>query len=482
MPQRPTSPSRRAFDQSPSARWSLRRRQPRQKPARSFVRGSVALAVLLSAGLTPCSGSDWTRFRGENGSGIAADAGSIPTSWGEDQNLKWKCELPGPGASSPIVVGDRVFVTSWSGYADGSDAEGDLENLKRHLVCVDRASGKILWKSTVDATLPEDSFRGMFAENGYATHTPVSDGKRVFAFFGKSGVKAYDLNGTQLWEAMVGEERDGRGWGTASSPILYKNLLIVTASIEDRAIVALDTETGKQVWKQQANGLESTWGTPILVQAGDQTDLVIAVPYEVWGLNPDTGKLRWYCEAIDSNSMCSSVVADGDVVYAIESGPGGGGSVAIRTGGKGDVTDRNILWKGSDRSRIGTPVVHEGRMYWISSGVANCVDAKTGEEIYKARLSGGGGSGGENANEGGRGGRGGGRGGQDYSSPIIADGKLIFCRRSGDTYVIKAGPEFEQLAVNRFSSSEGDFSATPAAADGQLFIRSSKTLYCVSAN
>ena len=389
-----------------------------------------------------------------------------------------------------------MFLTAWSGYADGVSKDGTLENLQRHLVCIDRATGKELWKSTVAAVLPEDSYSGMFAENGYASHTPVSDGKHVYAFFGKSGVKAYDFEGSLLWEAKVGEGRDRRGWGTASSPILYKNLLIVTAAVEDNAIVALDTATGKEVWKQQADGLESTWGTPILVETENGTDLVIGVPYEIWGLNPETVKLRWYCEAIDSNSMCSSVTSDGEIVYGIESGPGGGGGIAVKAGGKGDVTSTHIQWKGNDRSRIGTPVVHEGRIYWITSGVANCIDAKTGERVYQARLTassatpqaraeneGSGesrsrqGSGGES-----RSGRGGGRGGSDYSSPVIADGKLFFTQRSGSVYVIRLGPTFEQLAVNRFESSAGDFHATPAISDGQIFIRSSKTLYCVEAD
>ncbi|MCA9048360.1 MAG: PQQ-binding-like beta-propeller repeat protein [Planctomycetaceae bacterium] len=454
-----------------------------------MLRQTLPLVILLTSAWNS-NAADWPRFRGPNRSGVAADAGSLPAEWSDSKNLKWKAELPGPGSSSPIVVGDKVFVTSWSGYSDGSD--GAIEDLKRHLVCLDRNTGKELWKSTVAAVLPEDSYRGMFAENGYASHTPVSDGRHVYAFFGKSGVKAYDMEGSLVWEAMVGEGRDERGWGTASSPVLYKNLLIVTASAEDRAIVALDTANGKEVWKQQADGVASTWGTPVLVEAGDQTDLVIGVPYEIWGLNPDTGKLRWYCEAIGSNSMCSSVVADGDVVYGIESGPGGGGSVAVRAGGKGDVGKSHVVWTGSDRSRIGTPVVFEGRIYWVSGGIANCADAKTGERIYQSRLTSASASdsAGESQSDdqgeqrggfGGRGGRGG-RGGQDYSSPIIADGKIFYARRNGDVYVIAAGPEFQQLAVNRFESSSGDYNATPAAADGQLFIRSSATLYCVAAD
>ena len=191
---------------------------------------------------------------------------------------------------------------------DGRDP-GELKDLKRHLVCLDRKTGDIKWDKTVDPVLPEDEFRGMFAENGYATHTPVSDGEHVYAFFGKSGVVAFDNDGKQLWQTKVGSDLDNRGWGSASSPILYKNLVIVAATVENHSLVALNKETGEKVWEQEAEGFGSTWGTPVLVELPEgRTDLVIGVPYEIWGLNPDTGKLLWYCDGVPSSSMCSSVL------------------------------------------------------------------------------------------------------------------------------------------------------------------------------
>lgn len=455
------------------------------------VRRLAAVSLMAVGALSgePATAADWARFRGPNGSGVSADEAAIPAEWSDSKNLQWKSKLPGPGSSSPIVVGDRVFVTSWSGYADNRGDEGSLDSLQRHLVCLDRKTGKQLWKSTVDAKLPEESYRGMFAENGYASHTPVSDGEIVVAFFGKSGVHTYDLDGRELWQADVGEDLDRRGWGSASSPILFQDKVIVTASVESHSIVALDKKTGKQVWKQEADGFGSTWGTPVIVGSGDDAEVVIGVPYEVWALNPANGKLKWYCEAMASNSMCSSVVEKDGVIYGVESGPGGGGSIAIKAGGKGDISKSGTLWSGGDRSRIDTPVVHEGLLYFVSNGVVSCLDAKTGDRVYQGRLSGGSsgsrggtqGSSGRSRFGGFGGGRGGRGGGQDYSSPIIADGKLIFARRSGDVFVVKLGREFEQLAVNRFESGKGDFNATPAVSDGQLFIRSSTTLYCVSA-
>jgi outer membrane protein assembly factor BamB len=412
--------------------------------------------------------------------------------------LKWKADLPGPGSSSPIVVGDRVFVTCWSGYGTDRADPGDQANLKRHLVCLDRQTGKTIWSQAVDPVLPEDPYRGMFTQHGYASHTPVSDGERVYVFFGKTGVLAFDMDGNKLWQTGVGTESDPRGWGTASSPILYKNLVIVPAAAESEALVALNKDTGEEVWRQEATGFTGTWGTPILVETGEgQIDVVLAVPFEVWAFNPDTGKLRWYCESIDSDSMCTSAVAHDGIVYVV--GGRNGGSVAIRTGGQGDVTETNVVWSGRDRARIGTPIYHEGRLHWISNGIANCVDAKTGERIYQTRLAretasaeqsaetdraerGGrrGGFGGFGGQRGGFGGGRGGFGGQDYSSPVVADGKMYFMSRSGEGFVLKLGPEFEQLARNSFGPDQGDFSATPAISNGELFIRSSRHLYCVA--
>ncbi|MEO8498106.1 MAG: PQQ-binding-like beta-propeller repeat protein [Planctomycetota bacterium] len=453
-------------------------------PVRCQSLSFLALALLAIA--TSSAAADWARFRGPNGSGVSEDTAAVPATWSATENLKWKVALPGPGSSSPIIVGDRIFVTCWSGYGVERGNPGNQKELRLHLICLDRNSGKTIWSKAVEPVLPEDQYGGMFAEHGYASHTPVSDGERVYVYFGKTGALAFDMEGNQLWQTKIGTESDRRGWGSASSPVLYKDTVIVTASVESKAVVALDKATGKEVWRQEAAGLDSTWGTPVLVKVDDErTDLVLGVPYELWAFNPDDGKLRWYCEAMDTDSFCSSVVTDEGVVYGIEGR--GGGSIAVRAGGKGNVTDSNIVWSGRDSNRIGTPVIYEGRIYFFSGGIANCIEAATGKEVFKSRLagasggassSGGGASGGFGG--GGRRGGGGGMGG-DYSSPIIADGKIYFTSRSGDMFVLKASDKFEQLATNRVTSESEDFSATPAVSDGQLFVRSSKHLYCVAA-
>ena len=287
---------------------------------------SLTLTGFVILALTSRGNADWVRFRGPNGTGISIESHATPTAWSPSENLKWKVALPGPGSSCPIIVGDRIFVSCWTGYGTDQRDPGQQDQLRRHLLCLDRRSGETIWSKSIKPVLPEDRYGGMFAEHGYASHTPVSDGERVYAFFGKTGVIAFDMQGNQLWQASVGTESGARNWGTASSPLLHGDLLIVPATAESESLVALDKVTGKQVWKQEAAGFNSTWGSPVLATVAGRTDLVIAVPGEIWGLNPATGKLNWYCEGVPSSSFCSSAVADEEgVIYAIESGPGGGG-------------------------------------------------------------------------------------------------------------------------------------------------------------
>jgi outer membrane protein assembly factor BamB len=218
----------------------------------------------------------------------------------------------------------------------------------------------------------------------------------------------------------------------------------------------------------------------VIAKGENGDEVVISVPGEVWGFNPDTGKLRWYAQGLQSDSVCNSVVADGSIVFTL--GERGGGSVAIKAGGKGDVSATHTLWTGSNGPRIPTPIVWEGHLYWVNSSLAVCRDAKTGAEVYNERIeSTGGGEVASTGRSGGFGGgrRGGGMGGGDYASPVAANGHLFQVTRRGEVIVTKLSPKFELVARNRIEGDTSDHSATPAISDGQLFLRSSKTLYCI---
>lgn len=434
-----------------------------------MLRSLTAIVLVLTAA-GQLHAEDWLRFRGPNGSGISTESADVPTSWSPVANIAWKVELPGAGVSSPIVVGNRVLVTSYSGYGLDRQEPGDIENLKRHLVCFDLASGKKLWQKDFDAEQPEDPYTGIgVTAHGYASHTPVSDGENVYAFFGKSGVYAFDLEGNQLWHTEVGKESDPRKWGSSSSPVLYGDKVIVTAAAESQSIIGLDKNTGDIAWKQEASGLDNMWGTPILVELEDgRTDLVMGVPREIWGLDPETGKMRWYCEATRADQSHSSVIADPATDRIFGFSGRGGGSVAVQAGGKGNTTETAVKWTGRENDRFGSPVMVDDRVYLVSGGIVNAIDAKTGESIEQVRL--------EGAAASGRG-----FGSADYASPVVANGKLYYLNGSGQMFVFQLGEAVRQIAMNRVTTERESFGGTPAISQGNILLRSDKHLYCVKA-
>lgn len=457
--------------------------------------GWVVLTVPLFVG-SPANiiADDWLRFRGDNGTGISVDA-DAPLAWSGTQNLNWKAKLPGPGFSSPIVVENKVFVTSYSGYGLSRDEPGEIENLVRHLICLGRKTGEILWSADVPADLPEDPFSGPgVPTHGYASHTPTSDGKHVYAFFGKSGVFAFDMDGEKIWHTKVGEGSDPRAWGSAASLVLHEDRLIVNASAESSAIIALDKTSGKEVWRAEAEGLQQTWSTPVIVADDSGTQLVIASPAEVWGLNAESGKLKWYAAGSEASGMATSLIADGGVVYCV-GGMMGGRSFAVKTGGKDDVSASQTLWTGRGLSQFGTGVLHQGHIFGASeTGIAYCINAENGDVAYQARLdtgeaaageasSGGQGRGQTRRQGGQRGGRrgGGGMGNRSYGSAVLVNGHVLFTNHGGTTYVFAANPEkFELIHKNSLGAESDGFNATPAVSDGAIFIRSNKHLYCIS--
>lgn len=417
--------------------------------------GGILCGFVLASSLlvtTPvCLAGDWTQFRGPGGLGVANEPG-VPAQWSSTENIVWKAELPGPGASSPITIRDRVFLTCYTGYGLEPN-QGDPQKLERHLLCFERGTGKLQWKKTFQPKLPEHAYQGEGAYHGYAASTPTTDGERLYVFFGKSGVFCFDLEGQQLWQASVGEGTSG--WGSGCSPVLHGPLLLVNASVESGSLVALDKLTGKEVWK--AGNIRAAWNTPLLVKGKDRMELIVSVEARLLSFNPDDGQPLWNADGVH-RYVCPSVVAHDDIVYAIG---GGHTSLAVRLGGTGDVTESHGVWRKTKGSNVSSPIYHSGHLYWASDsgGFVCCQDAATGETVYQERLEP--------------------RPGSIWASAVLADGKLYFTSQRSGTYVVASKPTFELLSHNVFADDDSRTNASPAISNGQLLLRTDRNLYCI---
>lgn len=416
----------------------------------TFVLAITAITSLSIVATERCGAADWPQFLGPNGNAKSPE--SVATRWSESKNLTWKIDLPGAGSSSPIVVGDRLFVTCYS-QVGGS--------IKRQIVCVDKNSGKSIWKKEIAADYREDAYNGYITEHGYASNTPISDGKNLFVFLGKGGVHSFDLDGNAGWSVDVGKESSNRRWGSAASLVLFENRVIVNAAEESQAVIALDKATGKEIWRQEAGMLELAYGTPRIVSVpSGKPELVLSVPGEIWSINPATGKLKWYAETTMTGNISPSVIVEGDTIFSF-GGYRSSGSVAVRAGGKGDVTASHTVWSNRSSSYVATPLLHEGRLYWIDDrGIAYCVSAEDGEVVYRERV-------------------------QDlqsgrpvYASPTLIGGKIYVVTRRSGTIVYPPGDTFEP-SQNVIQGDETDFNASPAVSDGKIYLRSNQSLYCI---
>lgn len=412
------------------------------------VRLTAALVVVLLA--SPCA-AEWPQFRGPGGLGVS-DAKSLPLTWDSEKNVAWKVELPGPGTSSPIVVGEKLFLTCFTGYNVPGQDTGSPEQLKRVVVCFDRSTGKLLWSRDFAAQLPESA---RIRENhGYASSTPAADEQRVYVFMGRSGVVALDHAGKTLWQADVGTQT--HGWGSGASPVLHGDLLIVNASVESESLIAFDRRDGRQVWRTP--GVREAWNTPFLAPLpGGKHELIVPVPRKVLAFDPATGQQLWSCDTGISWYMVPSVVSHDGIVYC--TGGRSNDALAVRAGGRGDVTATHKLWSIKRGSNVTSPVYHDGHVYWMSenTGTAFCADAKSGELAYEQRID---------------------RAGQVYAPALLAAGRIYYVSRDGRTFVVPAAPKFELLATNSLRDGS-TFNAGPAVAVDALYVRSEKFLYCL---
>lgn len=417
----------------------------------SWIRVAVCVLTTSLSLRAVAAEPDWAAFRGPSGMGVSSTKG-LPVTWGSSENIAWKTPLPGPGASSPIVFGDRIYLTCYTGFFVPGESGGSQENLKRHLLAINRKDGKLVWNTAVAAKLPEED---RIRDHGFAANTPAADAERLYVFFGKTGVFAFDHDGKELWQADVGSKT--HGWGTSASPVLYKDLVFVNASVESDSLYALDRKTGKEKWR--AKGIRESWNTPVLVTAkSGRQELIVAAKGNVLAFNPDNGEPLWSCKTDIGWYMVPSVVAHDGIVYCL-GGRSGVAGLAVRAGGSGDVTESHRLWTSVKGSNVTSPVFHDGHLYWMHEqrGVAYCVKGESNELVYEERLE---------------------RAGQVYSSALLADGRIYYLTRDGRTFVIAAKPGFQQLASNDLRDGS-IFNGSPAVDGSRLLIRSDKFLYCL---
>lgn len=416
-----------------------------------FVLAVPSVAQSISLLTASSEANDWAAFRGPDGQGVST-AKALPVEWSESENIAWKSPMPGPGASSPIVFKDHIYITCYSGFFVPGEAEGSQKDLKRHLLCLDRKSGKTLWEKIVDAKLPEEE---RIRDHGFAANTPAADEECVYCFFGKTGVIAFDHDGKQVWSADVGSKT--HGWGTSASPVLYKNTVFINASVESESLVALDRRTGKELWK--AKGIREAWNTPVVMTNVDgKPELIVATQGSVQAFEPTSGEQLWTCATDIGWYMVPSVIAHDGIVYCL-GGRSGVAALAVRTGGSGDVTKSHRLWTSVKGSNVTSPVFHDGHLYWMNDnlGIAFCAKADSGEIVYEKRME---------------------RSGQVYASALLADGRVYYLTREGRTFVVAAKPEFEVLATNDLN--DGSVFNGSFAVDGtRLLLRSDKFLYAI---
>ncbi len=446
------------------------------RPPRNIVRTAGAT---LSSRQKPMAGkANWPSFRGPQASGVA-ERQDLPDRWDvkTGENILWRTPIPGLAHSSPIVWGNRVFVTSAVStdpkatfrpglYGDG-DASKDISRHRWMIYALDKNSGKIVWERIAHQGEPLEK---RHIKSTYANSTPATDGRIVVAWFGSQGIHAYDVNGRFLWKVDLGRLDVGAydiptfEWGPASSPIIWNNLVIVQCDTQtDSFLLALDAVTGKTVWKTEREELPS-WGTPTVVSTSSGPQLVTNASNYIRGYDPRTGKELWRLGRSSKITAPTPIFADG--LFVVASGRGPERPIfVVRPDSRGDLTlsegkttSDAIVWSRTGRgSYMPTPLAYNGILYVLgNNGLFDAYDLKSGEEVYRQRLP---------------------LVGSGFSaSPIAADGKIYLSNEDGEILVIGAGQKFNHVGTNSMGEM---LMATPAIADGVLYVRSSASLFAI---
>jgi outer membrane protein assembly factor BamB len=426
----------------------------------TLVRALVVLLIGAGWGFA----DNWPGWRGPDGQGHSAEK-NLPTTWSKTAQVRWRVPLPDRGNSTPIIWGDRVFITQAVEKGDGralSASDKPPAPHSRSLLCLDRADGKLLWRRETIYTDKESTH----ATNPYCSASPVTDGERVIASYGSAGMVCYDFQGRELWRKDLGKLE--HIWGNASSPFVYDSLAILWCGPGARQfLLAVDKATGRTVWEhnepggkfgQESRDWLGSWSTPIVVRVDGHDELILGVPEKLKGFDPRTGKELWFCAGLGKLVYTSAVCSADGIVVAMSGfhGP----AMGVRAGGTGDVTSSHRLWRHSTKipQRIGSAVIVGAHGYILNDdGTMHCFDIKTGNDIWvKERLS----------------------GGSSWGSMVAADGRLYVTNRTGETFVLTEGPNFELVAKNALGES---VDASVAVSNGELFIRSHESLWCIGA-
>ena len=400
--------------------------------------GAIVLTWLASSAIALADDANWPQWRGPQQNGHTADA-DLPVKWSAE-NIVWRSQLPGSGQSSPVIWGDRIFLTS----ALDKGAE-------RLVFCVERTTGKILWQQTAWKGPPEASH----VMNGWASATCVTDGQVVVAFFGRGGIHAYTVDGQPLWSHDLG--RFEGPWGTSACPIIVDDLVVQNCDADVNAnIVAFNKRTGEQVWKTKRRDHRG-WSTPIVVETGSRREIVLNGDEGVQAYDPVSGRDLWFCKSFAGRGE-PTVTPAGELLCVVNGKAGD--FYAVRPGGAGDVTATHMAWHTPRKGGRDCPspiVMGQFIIVCDMGGIATCYDASDGHIYWKERLPG------------------------KYSgSPIAAGGLVYFLNEEGTAVVIKPGPALEIVSENSIPAAADEiFRASLAPSGGQLFIRSTSVLYCI---
>jgi outer membrane protein assembly factor BamB len=438
--------------------------------------GSTALlaAILLTSSLlaqTPAPATDHSRFwptwRGPAGIGLSTTA-NPPLEWSESKNIRWKVEIPGRGHSSPIVWGDRVYVTTAVPVGVTGEAQhaprGTVPQRGVHkfvVMALDRKTGRTVWEHVAREAEPHERSH---VDNGtWASSSPFTDGERLYAYFESFGLYAYDMNGKLLWEKDLGDKRMRNEFGEGSTPALHGNTIVVVWDHlnGESFVAALDKRDGKELWRQPRKEID-TWATPLVLDVNGRPQAIVPAMERVRSYDLATGQVVWESKGLTMNPI-PSPVHDGNGLVILMAGFRGNDLKAVRVAdAKGDIDGTSaIAWTfDRDTPYVPSPILVDGVLYFLksNSGILSAFDAKSGKPHYQnQRLEGV-----PNV----------------FSSPVSARGRVYFSGQEGSTIVIKAGPAYEVLATNHL---DDGFDASPALVDGEMFLRGRKYLYAIAA-